>query len=59
MGINIVGRVVHTYRWWGGDGGYTEGAFILMDFYLFYFNTPGTRGGPGGRERTLAVKRRK
>ena len=23
------------------------------------FNTPGTRGGPGGRDRTLAVKRRK
>ena len=22
-------------------------------------NTPGTRGGPGGRDRTLAVKRRK
>ena len=23
------------------------------------FNTPGTAGGPGGRDRTLAVKNRK
>ena len=24
-----------------------------------FSNTPGTRGGPGGRDRTLALKRRK
>ena len=28
-------------------------------FYDLYPNTPGARGGPGGRDRTLAVKRRK
>ena len=26
---------------------------------IFYVNTPGTRGGPDGRDQTLAVKRRK
>ena len=30
---------------------------IIWNF--FYSNTPGTAGGPGGRDRTLAVKRRK
>ena len=30
---------------------------ILM--WLLQLNIPGTRGGPGGRDRTLAVKRRK
>ena len=32
------------------------------DFQLFatpYYNTPGTAGGPGGRDRMLAVKSRK
>ena len=27
--------------------------------YNYYINTPGTAGGPGGRDRTLAVKSRK
>ena len=26
---------------------------------LYIYNTPGTAGGPGGRDRTLAVKSRK
>ena len=32
---------------------------IAQDRYLIIDNTPGTAGGPGGRDRTLAVKSRK
>ena len=32
---------------------------VTCPFQLFYLNTPGTAGGPGGRDRTLAVKNRK
>ena len=28
-------------------------------FLIWYYNTPGTVGGPGGRDRTLAVKSKK
>ena len=30
-----------------------------ISYKLHKFNTPGTRGGPGGRDPTLAAKRRK
>ena len=30
-----------------------------FSFMILYLNTPGTRGGPGGGDRTLAVKSRK
>ena len=33
--------------------------FFGGKFYFFIENTPGTAGGPGGRDRTLAVKSRK
>ena len=31
----------------------------VKGYLILDVNTPGTRGGPGGRNRTLAVKRRK
>ena len=36
-------------------------SFFLGGEYskVLYWNTPGTAGGPGGRDRTLAVKSRK
>ena len=30
-----------------------------LNYDKFMINTPGTAGGPGGRDRTLAVKSRK
>ena len=34
---------------------FTENGFGLVVWFQYY-NTPGTAGGPGGRDRTLAVK---
>ena len=31
----------------------------LADIIIISYKTPGTAGGPGGRDRTLAVKSRK
>ena len=39
---------------------FCETPFIMDSFcYKWSINTPGTAGGPGGRDRTLAVKSRK
>ena len=32
---------------------------LMFKFMISYKNTPGTAGGPGGRDRTLAIKSRK
>ena len=33
--------------------------YIFITHAIYRLNPPGTAGGPGGRERTLAIKRRK
>ena len=32
---------------------------LAFGFWKFISNTPGTAGGPGGRDRTLAIKSKK
>ena len=53
----IIGNHIFTYLRWGpSHAGLCPLYFAVAKFREHYFNTPGTAGGPGGRDRTLAVK---
>ena len=55
-------RMAHAWRTHGArkpPGSIFVNLNILFIIYVIYINTPGTAGGPGGRDLTLAVKSRK